>query len=95
MIKAGLIVFNLGGGDASFTYVDEARWDQLIDYQVKMDPYDLSLFIEFMDYLTDPEGNIDYNFPAREGSILRQLCTQRGVAEDADFAYHLIGIITD
>ena len=100
MTPFGIVVNNLGGGDASYTFVDEERWSQIVALNDTLnEPGGLKRgpLMEVVMWLTSAPGEeVDPppNPPEPRGKILKQVFTQTFVMEAVDLQGTLIGILT-
>ena len=96
----GIIVFDLGGGDAAYHFVNHERWDQIKALHAAVDDQATGWqdrLTEFVGYLTS-DGNPEFQKPAggpeRKGGLLRSVYTQTYVLETLKVPGPILGILT-
>lgn len=88
---AGLVVLDLGGGDAAITVVDSVLWEQ-----IKSIPEEnTGRYQEIIIWLTctDPDVDRPEGAPDRQGQVLREYYTQTFAVEEVDIT-DVTGILT-
>lgn len=85
--RVGLVMIDLAGGDYSFTFVDESRWEAIVaidkDESIPDDEQEETIMC-----MLDPENK---NCP---GTITAAFFTQSHALERVDFGhFHLIGVL--
>ena len=97
-MKFGIIVSDLGDGDASYTFVDEERWEQIVALNETLnESLSKDDLIEYVGWLTSiPSDEVDRpkGSPDGRGTILKRVFTQTFSVEPVDVQGQLIGIIT-
>jgi len=98
----GIIIFDLGDGDASIHFVDQTRWNQILAIHSSVDTsnpdwkYDLSDIIGYLTLDADPNTYRPDNAPDRKGKLLTTLHTQTYSVEFPKVAVQgtLLGVLT-
>jgi len=88
---AGIIVQDLGGGDAAFTFVNHVLWAQICAVRESdtQDPWAI------IGWLVTPDSAVPKDAPTREGRIIGTWFTQAGVIELIDLlgSHNICGIL--
>jgi hypothetical protein len=103
-MKFGILMFDLGGGDNAFHFVDEERWDQIKAAQhaiVHAERGWKDKFVDLTRWLTSdnsPETCHPEGAPDRKGKLLASYFCQSYVLETSDGILpvqgELLGILT-
>jgi hypothetical protein len=89
---AGLVVWNLGGGDFCFAFVDDALWEQISN----IGEVDTCTYADRVGWLSSNDTDVPRpkGCPERVGRVLATHYTQSFVIEKINFTEPLRGIVT-
>jgi hypothetical protein len=93
-VNLGIVVGNLGDGDASYAFVDEERWEQIVGLPDTLPNDDLIECIAWLTMPPDPEVQRPRGAPEPRGTLLKRVFTQTFSPEAVGLEGHIIGILT-